>query len=181
MTDTNLGKWDRWYAGLTNPQPYGDSTTYQLGAEWLEGLDLIEDWGCGKGWFRTFIPDGVSYRGIDGSATPFAAEIVDLAEYRSTVPGIFMRHVLEHDYRWRAILANALASFTERMVLVLFTPLAVETHQIAWNEDPGVPDLSFRLADIETYLQMLGCTWTVEHLETATQYGVETVLRIAKP
>jgi hypothetical protein len=45
-------------------------------------------------------------------SSPRCAEVVDLAHYRSNVPGIFMRHILEHNYEWARILDNALASFT---------------------------------------------------------------------
>lgn len=171
-TDTNVGKWDRWYAGLDEEQPYGLTETYQLGADFLRGCALIEDWGCGKGWMRRYVP-AERYRGIDGSRTPFADEIVDLATYRSDVPGVFMRHVLEHDYRWQAILDNAVASFRQRMVLVLFTPLVHETHELTFAPDPGVPDLAFKLADLTD--RFGGARWRHETLQTATQYGVETV------
>ena len=88
------------------------------------------------------------YRGIDGTASPRCAEVVDLVEYRSTIPGLFMRHILEHNYEWARILDNALASFTERMALILFTPEQEATKEIAFRSDVGVPDIAFRLADI---------------------------------
>ena len=173
----NLGRWDRVYAtGLDEPQPYGDTLTYELGAEWLAGCALIEDWGCGKGWMRNLIqPD--RYRGIDGSLTPFADVVVDLADYRSDVPGVFIRHVLEHDERWPAILDNALASATERLFVALFTPLVEQTGPIAHNDLIGVPDISFRLADLTDRITAAGFGWSAERLQTATQYGSETVLR----
>ena len=45
-------------------------------------------------------------------------------------------------------LDNALASFTERMALILFTPEQEATEEIAFRSDVGVPDIAFRLADI---------------------------------
>jgi len=59
-----------------------------------------------------------------------------------------MRHVLEHNYDWVRILDNALASFNERMVLILFTPERAATQQISFQPVVGVPDIAFRLADI---------------------------------
>lgn len=179
MTDvSNLGKWDRWYAPLKkkSPQPYGDSETYEIGAEFLADCDMIEDWGCGKGWFRTLV-DGDRYRGVDGSHTPWADEIADLSVYRSDVDGIFMRHVLEHDYRWASILSGAAASARHRLVVVLFTPLAAkETTEIAFADDPGVPDLSFTEADIREPLEAAGFTVEIRTVDPSpTQYGVETV------
>lgn len=171
------GLWDRWYAiGLDEPQPFGDTITYAAGVEWLAGCALVEDWGCGKGWLRTLIPPE-RYRGVDGSRTPFADVVADLAEYRSRVPGVFMRHVLEHNQRWRGILRNAAASATERLFIVLFTPLVEKTRRIAYWEDPGVPDIAFRLEDITSRLARAGWDWTVETVETATQYDTETMLR----
>ena len=55
-----------------------------------------------------------------------------------------MRHILEHNYEWARILDNALASFTERMALILFTPEQEVTEEIAFRSDVGVPDIAFR-------------------------------------
>lgn len=173
---TNAGLWDKWYAGLTEPEPYADTPTYLLGAEWLADCELVEDWGCGKGWLRTLRPDG--YRGVDGSHSPFADEVADLTEYRSEVPGIFMRHVLEHNPEWEKVLDNALASFTERMALILFTPLASETHDLEWEDPPGVPNLSFRLEDLT---ERMNCEVTMESVDSPVKYGgPETVLRLCR-
>lgn len=174
---SNLGKWDRWHSLVgEEPEPFGLSVTYELGAEWLAVCATVEDWGCGRGWMRRLI-HADRYRGIDGSKTPFADVIADLATYRSQAGGVFIRHVLEHDYRWPAILDNALASAQERLFLAVFTPLADQTHQIAFADDPGVPDLAFRLDDLTGPVDAAGFAWTVETLETPTQYGAETVLR----
>lgn len=81
MKPTMLGAWAPWYAAIdadATPQPYGDSASYRLGASWLERCALVEDWGCGLGWLRRFVPPG-RYRGVDGTASPFADEVVDLA------------------------------------------------------------------------------------------------------
>lgn len=114
---------------MSEPWPYRDTTSYEIGAAWLAACAPIEDWGCGAGWLSTLISSG-RYRGIDGTASAHCSEVVDLVHYRSTVPAVFMRHILEHNYEWRAILDNALASFTERMVLILFTPERAATEQI---------------------------------------------------
>lgn len=171
----NLGKWDRWYGLLDpdQPEPYGDSPTYGLAAEFVAGLP-VSDWGCGKGWLRRLIPP-VLYHGVDGSASPFADEIADLAEYRTSSPAIVLRHVLEHDYRWREILRNAAAAAEHRLVVILFTPTGEQTTEIAWNEDPGVPDLSFAVADLLAELDAFDVE-VVELDSPATQYETETVL-----
>jgi hypothetical protein len=66
---TNVGKWTFWYEGTEQPWPYGDTTSYEIGAAWLAGCARVEDWGCGAGWLSTLIPAD-RYRGIDGD--PFA-------------------------------------------------------------------------------------------------------------
>ncbi len=72
----NEGKWADWYQGVEKPWPYGDTTTYEIGAPWLDGCALIEDWGCGAGWLRTLVPPD-RYRGIDGTSSPFCDEVVE--------------------------------------------------------------------------------------------------------
>lgn len=173
---SNVGKWDGWYAtGLDAPQAYGDEITYRIAGEFLSGL-AVADWGCGKGFFST-IHDG-EYVGVDGSATPFATVTADLVEYREPSEGILLRHVLEHDHNWKLILDNALASFTKRMVLVLFTPLQDVTRVLAGNPN-GVPDIGFAVADITSCFG-LTVRWTQETFNTNTQYGVETVFLLER-
>jgi len=171
---TNAGKWDHWYLDLNEPYPYGSTETYRIGADFLADCETVEDWGCGKGFMRTLI-DPARYRGIDGSETRFADEVVDLVGYRSSVDGVFIRHVLEHDWRWAQILSNAVESAQRKLVLVLFTPMVDVTHEIAWNEDPGVPDISFALSDLEMFLERFDMI-EVQTLGSATQYETETVL-----
>jgi hypothetical protein len=178
---TNVGKWNAWHGKLKEPHPYANTETYRLGAEWLADCDLVEDWGAGAGWLRTFI-NGNRYRGIDGSQSPFTVETADLALYRSETPGLFMRHVLEHDTRWWQILDNALDSFTERMVLILFTPLSKNgPHDLEWEDPPGVPNLSFALTDITDRFKAAGVNWEMQQVPGPVKYGgPETVFRISR-
>ena len=175
---TNVGKWTAWYQGLEEPWPYGETTSYEIGAAWLADCALTEDWGCGAGWLRTVLPSD-RYRGLDGTASPFCDAVVDLVTYRSTVPGVFMRHVLEHNYGWAQILDNALASFTERMALILFTPERPVTEEIAFRPDVGVPDIAFRLADLTDRFP-LDVTYAVHRIPSSTQYGAETILLLER-
>ena len=175
---TNVGKWTAWYQGLEEPWPYGETTSYEIGAAWLADCARTEDWGCGAGWLSTLIPPD-RYRGIDGTPSPRCAEVVDLVEYRSTVPGLFMRHILEHNYAWARILDNALASFTERMALILFTPEQETTAEIAFRADVSVPDIAFRLADLTDRFPP-DVTYTVQRIPSATQYGGETILLLER-
>lgn len=172
---SNLGKWDRWYSlvAADKPEPYGDSPSYQLIADEVENLD-VADWGCGKGWLRTLIAAD-RYRGVDGSHSPFADEVADLAVYVEPSEAVVLRHVLEHDARWQQILRNAASAAERVIVIVLFTPTGDETRQIAWNDDPGVPDLSFDLDDILRELDGFDVQhWQIDSPQT--QYGVETMI-----
>lgn len=175
---SNVGLWDDMFAGREKPAPFTDTLTYALGAKWLEGLK-IEDWGCGMGWMRTLVPPE-RYRGLDGSRSKFADEIVDLTEYRSQTPGLFMRHVLEHNPEWPKVLDNALASFTERMFLVLFTPLLEETRDLTpWENSPDVPNFAFRLEDITDRFGEV--RWEMESVSSQVQIGdTETVFRLSR-
>jgi hypothetical protein len=177
-SSSNVGLWNDIFAGQEKPRPFSDTVSYALGAEWLDGLD-IEDWGCGMGWMRTLVP-AERYRGIDGSRSKFADEIVDLTEYRSRTPGLFMRHVLEHNPEWWKVLDNAIASFTKRMFLALFTPLSEETRDLTpWENSPNVPNFSFRLDDITS--RFGGVEWEMESIPSRVHIGDrETVFRIAR-
>lgn len=176
---SNLGKWDAWYRAADGKAPYGDTESYRIGADFLEDCVTVEDWGCGRGWFTNFRPRNCV--GLDGSRSPFADRIVDLETYTSDVDGIFMRHVLEHNYRWRTILANALASFRKKMVLAIFTPWSDgETREIRFVERVGVPDIAFRQGDIVDMLE--GLDWELRELRSAQViYGQEHLFLIARP
>lgn len=171
--NSNVGKWDQLYQQTTKPQPYGDTLTYEKAARFLGMLATVEDWGCGWAWFKRYLGPSVHYKGIDGSHSPFADEVADLTKYTSNAEGILLRHVLEHNHDWAAILSNAIRSFRKRLVLVFFTPFAETTHIICMNSI-GVPDLAFAKADLVRFFP--GCRWSLEEgLRTETQYGVEHI------
>jgi hypothetical protein len=100
---------------------YGDTVTYRMAAAFMVDIEVIEDWRCGAGGFRSFYSG--KYIGIDGSRTPFADRIVDLCNYESNVDGILIRQVLEHNYQWSLILDTAVRSFNRRLCLFSFSPL----------------------------------------------------------
>lgn len=141
---------DKWRYKNTAPFAYGNNTSYTRAARWLDlPGEVVEDWGCGGGWARQFFRQA-RYVGLDGSRSHFCDRQVDFQEYVSSVDGVLVRHVLEHNHNWQAILRNAVESFQHRMVLVLFMPFsqgAVQpTHEnAASNEnvayDGGIPNL----------------------------------------
>ena len=174
----NVNKWDAWLTAAPARAPFGDSDSYQIGAEFLADCQTVEDWGCGLGWFASV--RGGNCVGVDGSRSPFADRHADLVEYTSDVDGIFMRHVLEHNYEWRRILANALRSFRKKLVLAIFTPWSdSETKEIRFVLDPGVPDISFRRDDILGFLQEVD--WELlERTAPKCVYGQEHIFLITK-
>ena len=184
MTNSSmLGKWDGWYKSLTEEDMgafrYADTVTYAMASGYLADMDEVEDWGCGAAGFKRFYTG--KYTGVDGSHTPFADKIEDLTKYTSDTQAIMMRHVLEHNYDWEKVLDNAVASFREKMCLVMFTPFADETREIAHNLVHGVdvPDISFKREDLQSRFK--GCKWTlVEDVFTDSGYGVEHVYYLRK-
>jgi hypothetical protein len=93
-----------------------------------------------------------------------------------------MRHILEHNYDWPKILDNAVRSFTRKFCLILFTPFAEETQEIAHNRAHGVdvPDISFSRCDVEGHLA--GLRWELfENIATSGGYGTEHVYLIWRP
>lgn len=168
-----IDAWTPWGYATADSRPYlvnGDDETYRLGAQWLEGLH-VSDWGCGLGWMRKYVPADL-YTGIDGTPSRYADIVADLADFIHPTQGLFMRHVLEHDERWPAILDNALKSFGTRMFLVLYTPLVEETHVHLWEPTLHVPEIHFALEDIMRPLHGL-------KVEIAV-VGTETCFRIER-
>ena len=76
--------------------------------------------------------------------------------------------------------SNALASATERMFLVLFTPFADETHNVMWSA-PQVPNLSFRREDLTERMDAAGMTYSEVSLKTASAFNEETVFQLERP
>lgn len=180
MNKSMLGKWDSWYRHVKQITSfrYGNTITYQLGEDFLKGLD-VEDWGCGTGGFKRLHRGG--YFGIDGSKTPFVDKIADLRNYKSSAEGIYMRHVLEHNYDWEKVLKNALLSFKKRFCLVLFTPFSENARVIAQNKKHGVdvPDISFNKKGLERHFKNFKWKLT-ENIKTESGYGAEHVYYIEK-
>jgi hypothetical protein len=183
-----MDKWNNWYKELNKNNltsfRYGDTVTYAMGFNFLKLCSSIEDWGCGTGGFKRFFNSDTNckYIGIDGSITPFSDIKADLVNYRSNVDGIFMRHVLEHNYNWDIILDNACKSFKKKFYLVLFTPFSEKTKQISHNEAYGVdvPDISFKIEDITNIITKNNCEYKMETIKTDTGYGIEHVFYIKK-
>ena len=180
MTNTSAGAWDEHYVGRAEPFPYGDERSYRRAAHWMQGCSTVEDWGCGGGWLRQFIHPSSTYRGIDGSASPFADEIADLTTYCSDVDGIVLRHVLEHEHQWEKVLDNAVCSFRKHLFIALFTPLSHLTEVLHTEPDyNGVPVIAFRLEDIINRLPT-DVDYSIETITSDTVYGFETFIIVTR-
>ncbi len=203
--------------GILNPSDppyaYGDVKTYELGAEFLKDCRTIEDWGCGRGFFKqyvekmepVFIPGSgfhkVQYTGIDMGVdsvqqpNPFAdLQVPTLVHYLSNPQpeGIFIRHVLEHNFEWNMILANALKSATKKIYIAIYTPLHEEDEEdkvLLLNGpptyDPPVPNLSLsRLALMKLFkvAEQFVEKMIIEVTEVPVQhsYGKDTVIYVTK-
>ena len=145
---SSVGLWDRHYAMQTEPTPYGNSSTYQIVADWVADCASIEDWGCGPAYLKQFCSSS-AYLGVDGSKSPFANVIEDIATRQTSCEGLVMRHVLEHNYNWAEIINNAVKSFTKRLCVVLFVPWQENTHVLFTEPEYGdVPTIGFAEADL---------------------------------
>jgi SAM-dependent methyltransferase len=161
------------------PAAYG-TETYEKPLRWLlETCDSIEDWGCGYGYARRFIP-APRYFGVDGSpeASPYADLICDLQDRETEVDGIFIRHILEHNMDWRPIMENAMKSFRKRLVLVLFTPFSDNMTVPLAGKANGLLDIAFYKPDIIEYFE--GFSWSEEHLMTDSQYREEHIFYVSR-
>jgi hypothetical protein len=182
---SNVNKWDNWYKDLgTTPSAYkySETETYKIAADFLRGLDVVEDWGVGAGGFLNHLPNAI---GVDGSDTPFAhKKFIDLCNYTTLANGIHLRHVLEHNYNWQKILNNALSSAVNKVVVTLFIPLSdSETKELAHNLKHGVdvPDLSISKKEFNEILESFSPKLVeVQTLKTPTGYGVEIIYKVTK-
>ena len=179
MKDSNTGKWGKWYKNRSRPTFYGDQTTYKIAADFFHNVEEVEDWGCGGGGFRLFCPKYVRYRGIDSTSNPYVDLVADLCEYRSSVEGILLRHVLEHNADWQSLLRNAVASFSRKLCIVLFTPFSSTTKNLYTHELLNVPNISFRKEDLTGFFVDLD--WElIENIQTRSEFNSEHVFYIQK-
>ena len=173
---TMIDRWNIIYQRRQNVFKYGDDVTYKLGMDFLSDCKTVEDWGCGSTYSKKFCKSE-SYIGIDGSYNVNADKQADLATYESAPDGIFMRHVLEHNYDWRPIIANAMKSFKRKMALIIFTPFS-ERERLIYVNQRGIPIVSLPWDEFESYFKSL--KWRCEVVKSHTQYHHEFIYYIEK-
>lgn len=172
---SNVGKWAPWYSTMTLAdagQMYGTDAgkVFRIAADHLDGL-AVEDWGCGFASYRDFHRG--EYLGVDGTAG-FCDVVDDLVTRKTETPGLLMRAVLEHNDDWRKVLANAVRSATQRLVIATFIPdPGDEPVQVGYTPELDVPDIAIPHAAIDKALK----SWTVERIDvpTATAYRAESL------
>jgi hypothetical protein len=172
---SNMNRWDPWYRDATEQQQYGAEIAYLKAEEWLHDLP-VEDWGCGYAWFRRYHKG--PYVGIDGTKSRWCNVHADLTRYKSHGWSILLRGVLEHNYEWPKVLANAVSSFDKRLCIILFTPTG-ETKILAENVGGlGVPDIGFDVEDLTSAFTD-DMTFELEqvHAENSGYNDVETIIR----
>jgi hypothetical protein len=174
----SAGKWD--YRAITAPSRYGDEPTYLKAAAWLDGCGpVVQDWGCGTGYARTFFSKS-KYVGVDGSRSRFCDIEADLRLHRCACDGIQLRHVLEHDYDWPLILENAVQSFSRRLAIIFFLPLEPFT-RVHSVEENGVPNLILGREGVMRALRGLSVREeAVTGLEHTYPYHEETILYVER-
>jgi hypothetical protein len=170
-TASYLDRWSAWYSKDSSLAEYGDQATYKIGADFLRGL-AIEDWGCGRGWFKR-LHEG-AYVGIDGTASEHADIVADLRVYRSQTEGLWLRHVLEHNRDWKLVLDNAVASAQERIAIVVFTPDG-GGEQIGYTEELDVPDIALPHKMIAEAVTAAGFELEQYTMPTGSYYKEETL------
>lgn len=178
MADNSyLNRWALWYKKNSHLAPYGDTSTYNVGVDFLRGL-AVEDWGCGLGWYKT-VHEG-PYVGIDGTPSEHANIVADLREYTSNTPAVWMRHVLEHNPDWRDILKNALGSAQEKIVIIVFTPNG-NNEQIDYVKELEVPDIALPHKEIADEIRKNGFKLVDQYtISTGSFYKEETVFLASK-
>ena len=106
-----------------------------------------------------------------------------MAKYRSNSEGIYIRHILEHNDEYKKILDNALMSFTNTLILVLFTPFTdnSETDIISSCKLEGrvIPDIAFNKNHIIKIIEEKNCSYElVENIKSKTFYNFENMFII---
>lgn len=172
MTESYVDRWARWYERDSTLAPYGDTITYLIGAAFLHNLP-VEDWGCGRGWYRT-VHHG-PYTGIDGTKSEHADKVADLREYTSKTDGLWIRGVIEHNYDWQLVLDNAVASARKRIAIVLFTPDG-NGQQLDYTAELEVPDIAVPHDAVAEALDTAGFTDVQRYtIPTSSHYREETL------
>jgi hypothetical protein len=175
-------KWD--YSGV-DTVCFSDEkqVSYKKSAEFLG--DTVEDWGCGTGWSKRYFKN---YRGIDGSKHSNVDEQVDLVEYTSSVDNILIRQTLELNENWKQILVNIKTSFKKKLCIIIFTPLAEQTHigEVETLYDKHGKELGqvsviyFNKEDILSYFPEDEFIVHEETIKTHQGYGQELILYIER-
>jgi hypothetical protein len=189
MSFSRLFLWNNFWKGRDSQNEYNASkecnNSMLLSADIFKknNVKSIEDWGCGNCVFKHYLDNDIKYVGIDGSNTGYQSKIEDLTKYRSKSEGIYIRHILEHNDEYKKILENALVSFTNTLILVLFTPFTNESETVVLTscklEGRVIPDISFNKNYIIRLIEEKNCSYElIENIKSKTCYNFENMFII---
>ena len=169
--ESNVNKWN--FFGWNNMAKFIKNVpSMVIGAKFLEDCETVEDWGTGDGIFKNHREDAI---GVDGSNTPGAdKKFIDLTTYTTQCEGIFLRHVLEHNYEWDKILHNLLKSATKKICIIMFIPfIDGETKELNYHQ-LGVPDLAISQQEFMKILTEYPIDFEIDK-ETLKKYNEEII------
>ena len=189
MSFTRLSLWENFWKGRNSKNEYSNSKesnkTMLLSAEIFKNNNVksIEDWGCGNCVFRYYLDKDIKYIGIDGSNTSYQDKIEDLTQYTSKSDGVYIRHILEHNDEYKKILENAIMSFENTLILVLFTPFTNKNNTEILTtcnlEGRIIPDIAFNKNYIISLIEQNRCSYQlIENIESKTSYKFENIFII---
>jgi SAM-dependent methyltransferase len=164
--------WSRW---TREPHEQDPQTSLTQALAFLDGQGAIEDWGAGSADARRLVQSS-AYVAVDALDSEQIDVKADLQDYRSNASCILIRHVLEHNWGWRRIVANAVASFENRMAIVIYTPFS--SREAKLDEYDEIPILALDKAELTAFFT--GLDVREETISSKTDYGQETIFYLSK-
>ena len=167
MQDATINQYDYSSVGqVCYSDPKCES--YKKAAAFLGVHKPVEDWGGATGWAKKYFTS--SYKNIDGSAHKNVDVIADLTEYTSNVNNILIRQVLESNINWEKIINNAKKSFTDKLCIVISTPLVQSTRMGMRNP---IVDSRGKVDQSKYFQEMLFSKNDILNLFPKSEYKVE--------
>jgi hypothetical protein len=167
--ESNIHKWDNFFRSNKRFDKKPFVLSMDLGSKFLEDCKTVEDWGCGDGIFKFYRDDAI---GVDGSDTPGAnKKFIDLTDYITDCEGIFLKHVLEHNYGWKRIVHNMLTSFSKKICIVMFIPFGETEKTIEQNYEHSwkVPNLIISKKEFKEILDQYKIEYEFEKIVTGEE------------
>jgi len=189
-----IGVWDRIWVGRSSDEQH---LLALKASDYLnddEDIKTVEDWGSGACFLAKYLRPDIEYTPIDAATnieSKFTVNVVDLVDYKSSVDGIFLKHVLEHNYAWEKIFRNFLSSFKRRGVVVIFTPFSGDVDdrvitctyesQNDKKESVRIPDISLSREKFDNIVKEYpGVSYTEQTIKWDSPYKIENILNFTR-